>query len=100
MTPDLRARIYERLATIPEPCSIAMLRTVSIAEMGLVEKVTFADGHVVVELCLTDPACVHFRAMQAYIADVLVELPEVQSVEVVQVLDRLWTPERAERSAA
>ena len=100
MSPDLRARIDARLALVPEPCSIAMRKPVNIAQMGLIDDVAFDGGHVVVTLCLTDPACVHFRSMQAYIAGVLTELPEVRSVEVVQVTDKLWTPDRAEMGAA
>jgi metal-sulfur cluster biosynthetic enzyme len=100
VTPELRARIDARLALVPEPCSIAMLKPVNIAQMGLIDAVAFDDGHVTVTLCLTDPACVHFRSMQSYIAGVLSDLPEVISVEVVQVTDKLWTPDRAEIGTA
>ena len=62
--------------------------------MGLIEDIAFADGHAVVTLCLTDPACVHFSALQRFIADALADLSEVTAVTVRQTLDTLWTPDR------
>lgn len=91
----LLAEIAARLDRIPEPCSIAMRRTVSLAAMGLVDDVVIADnGEVTVTLCLTDAACVHFTAMQRYIADEIAGLPGITGVQVVQTLDKLWTPDR------
>lgn len=74
-----------------EPCSIAMRTPVDIVEMGLIEDVRLDGGRVEVELCLTDPGCVHFHAMRRYITDVLLELDGVASVDVTQTLDTLWT---------
>ncbi len=71
-----------------------MGKPTTIGEMGLVEEIDFIEGHAKITLCLTDPACVHFQAMQRFIADVLIDLPEVESVEVVQTLSELWSPER------
>lgn len=89
------ADLLARLRRVTEPCSIAMRRPIDIVDMGLVERIDVDAGHVRVELCLTDPACVHFRALQRYIADVLLEHGGVESVEVVQTVDELWTPDRA-----
>ena len=87
--------IAARLDRIPEPCSIAMGGTVSLAAMGLVDDVAISeDGGVTVTLCLTDAACVHFGAMQRFIADELSKLPGISNVQVVQTLDKLWTPDR------
>ena len=53
--------IRTRLDTIPDPCSIAMGKPMSLLEMGLVENVAIAaDGAVTITLCLTDTACTHF----------------------------------------
>lgn len=91
----LRAEIGVRLDRIPEPCSIAMGGKVSLGAMGLVEDVAIDEsGAVIVTLCLTDPACVHFGAMQRFIADELEPLDGVKSVRVVQTLEALWTPDR------
>jgi len=91
----LIADISARLDTIPEPCSIAMGTTVSLAGMGLVDDIAIADnGEVTVTLCLTDPGCVHFASMQRFIADEIAPLDGVSAVKVVQTLDKLWTPDR------
>ena len=89
------AAIHARLATIPEPCSLAMGRPTTITGMGLVEAVALTDdGAVTVTLCLTDAACVHFRGMQAFIRDELLAIKGITSVDVRQTLDMLWTPDR------
>ena len=90
----LVARIRERVAAIPEPCAIAMGRKMTLGEMGLIEDVVVTGGHATITLCLTDTACVHFRAMQDYIRDVLHDLPELTGVTVNQTLTELWTPDR------
>jgi metal-sulfur cluster biosynthetic enzyme len=97
----LNAAIRAALATVPEPCSIAMGRTVSLTQMGLVDAVDVADdGAVTITLCLTDAACVHFRSMQQFISDAVRPLAGVTSVRVGQTLDKLWTPDRAEAAPA
>lgn len=92
---QLRQEIAARLDAIPEPCSIAMGGTTSLAGMGLVDDVAIGDdGQVTITLCLTDPACAHFAGMQRFIADEVGPLEGVTGVKVVQVLDKLWTPGR------
>lgn len=86
--------VRARLATVPEPCGLLMGTPLDICEMGLVESVACADGHVRVELVLTDTSCVHFAGLRRYIADVLRELPGVESVEVTASTTVLWTPDR------
>lgn len=97
MTAEILADIAARLATIPEPCSLAMGKPTTITGMGLVEDVALTDnGAVTVTLCLTDAACVHFRGMQAYIRDALLTIDGVTAVDVRQTLDTLWTPDRVQ----
>jgi metal-sulfur cluster biosynthetic enzyme len=92
--PALLARIEAALERVVEPCSLAFGKPVSIVAMGLVERIEVADGRARITLCLTDAACIHFAGMQRFIRDELLELREIESVEVVQTLDRLWTPDR------
>lgn len=87
-------RIHALVASIPEPCALAMRRPTTIEQMGLIDEVRFADGRATITLCLTDPACVHFAAMKTFIADRLRAIPEVTSVEVIQTTTQLWTPDR------
>ncbi len=90
----LTERILAALASVPEPCSIAFRKPISIVEMGLVEHIKVTGCHAEITLCLTDTACVHFTGMQQYIRDVLLQLTDISSVDVRQTLDQLWTPDR------
>ena len=94
---SIRQAIFAQLATIPEPCGIAMGRSINICEMGLIEDVFIDGGKVKIVLCLTDPGCIHFSALQRYIRDVVSLVDSVQTVEVVQTTERLWTPDREMR---
>src|ERR1700722_3448996 len=91
---DLRNLIMERLATIAEPCGIAMRLAINICDMGLIEEGSIVSGDVKIILCLTDPACIHFASLQSYISDVLRDLEGVNGVEVTQTTKVLWTPDR------
>ena len=92
---DVRARLHR----VVEPCSIAMRRPVSIVQMGLIDDIQLNGGVARISLCLTDAACVHFTGMQRGIADALADLPGIDSVEVVQVTDKLWDPDRYNEAA-
>lgn len=88
--------ISAALDGIPEPCSIAMGRATSLLGMGLLDDIAVSEaGEVTITLCLTDAACVHFRLMQQFITDAVSGLTGVTRVQVVQTLDKLWTPDRA-----
>ena len=91
---DLTARILDQLRLIPEPCSIAMGSEVNLVQMGLVDGIEIDEGDVTVTLCLTDASCIHFRAMQRFIADGVLALPGVSKVSVLQTADKIWTADR------
>ena len=86
--------LWAQLAKVAEPCSLAMGSPMSICDMGLVEEVAFDQGIVRVVLCLTDPACVNYSKICAYVTDVLKELTLVERVEITQTTSVLWTPDR------
>ncbi|MFC4011166.1 iron-sulfur cluster assembly protein [Nonomuraea purpurea] len=86
--------IRAQLSRIPEPCGILMRSPLDICQMGLVDRIECADGHVRVELVLTDSSCVHFTGLRRYITDLLCELPGVETVEVTASTTVLWTPDR------
>ena len=86
------AQVLQALRAVPEPCSIAMRAPTDIYSMGLVERVEIDGSHVHVTLVLTDPSCVHFSAMQRYIADELNALPGVDQVTVTASTSQLWVP--------
>lgn len=94
LTMPTEDEILAQLRRVPEPCGFLMRTPLNICEMGLVETIEREAGHVRVELVLTDTSCVHFAGMRGYIADVLQELPGVESVTVTASTTTLWTPDR------
>ena len=91
----LLEEIHARLDAIPDPCSIAMGKPMSLLEMGLVENVAIAaNGAVTVTLCLTDTACVHFGGMRDYIEQSLQDIAGIGSVCVDHTTEIVWTDER------
>jgi metal-sulfur cluster biosynthetic enzyme len=90
----LIATIEAALSSVTEPCSISFGKPISIVEMGLIERIDVCGDHAEITLCLTDAACIHFAGMQRFIRDELLALPEINTVEVKQTLDQLWTPDR------
>jgi metal-sulfur cluster biosynthetic enzyme len=93
-----REAVLGQLRNVAEPCSIAMGHPLDICEMGLIDDIEIADGHVRITLCLTDPGCIHLRGIRQFITDELMALDGVRSVEVRQSLNDLWTPERMGRT--
>ena len=89
-----RDALWAQLGKVVEPCSLAMGDPMSICDMGLVEEVVFDRGTVRVVLCLTDPGCVNYGMICAFIGDALKQLAGVEQVEVVQTTRVLWTPDR------
>jgi metal-sulfur cluster biosynthetic enzyme len=94
---DLPSLIRSRLATIPEPCSLAFGVPTNLVAMGLIDDVFISpEGVVTITMCLTDAGCVHFTSMKMYIGDEVGALEGVREVRVIQALDKLWTPDRVQ----
>src|ERR1700688_337019 len=92
--PTDTASLMAQLERVAEPCSLSMGRPMSICDMGLIEELRFERGVVSVVLCLTDPGCINYPKIRQYITDVLMEVPEVESVKVSLSTTQLWTPDR------
>ncbi|HEX4107382.1 MAG TPA: iron-sulfur cluster assembly protein [Solirubrobacteraceae bacterium] len=89
-----REALLEELRGVPEPCSLLVRAPTNIVDMGLVDEIACENGHVRVELVLTDPSCVHFTGTRRYITDLVLEVDGVESVEVTMSTTTLWTPDR------
>lgn len=87
-------RIEEALHRVPEPCGLLMREPIDICDMGLVDLIEHDAGRVRIVLVLTDASCVHFTGLQRYIADVVGELPGIESVTVDASTTDMWTPDR------
>jgi metal-sulfur cluster biosynthetic enzyme len=96
VTPD-RDTLMDALRDVYDPCCAD--RGISIVDMGVVEDVRVADGHVDVDLVLTTGWCPFVATMSSAIPDRLREVDGVDTVDVQVVWDPVWTPERLAPSA-
>ena len=85
--------IVAALRTVADPCSLAMGAPIDVWDLGLVQEVEEADGHVTVHLLLTDFSCSYFRDMRRHIIDALLAVPGVDTAEVTLSTDSLWSPD-------
>jgi metal-sulfur cluster biosynthetic enzyme len=97
MTGPTPEDVLAQLRKVTDPCSIKMCAPVDIWELGLVEAVELDGRTARVTLVLTDVSCVFYRDIRRHVADVLLELPGVDTVEVTLAGDVLWTPDRMRR---
>ena len=89
--------VRDALRDVYDPCCAD--RGISIVDMGVVEDVRVADGHVEVDLVLTTGWCPFVASMSSAIPDRLQAMPGVESVDVQVVWDPVWTQERLSESA-
>jgi len=92
-----RAAIIDALRDVYDPCCAD--RGISIVDMGVVEDVRVAGGHVDVDLVLTTGWCPFVATMSSAIPDRLTQLQGVDSVDVQVVWDPVWTTDRLSESA-
>lgn len=89
--------VRDALRDVYDPCCAD--RGISIVDMGVVEDVRVAGGHVEVDLVLTTGWCPFVANMSTAIPDRLDRLDGVESVDVRVVWDPVWTQERLSPSA-
>jgi metal-sulfur cluster biosynthetic enzyme len=89
--------VLDALRDVYDPCCAD--RGISIVDMGVVEDVRVAGGHVEVDLVLTTGWCPFVASMSNAIPDRLNVLDGVESVDVRVVWDPVWTQERLSESA-
>jgi metal-sulfur cluster biosynthetic enzyme len=92
-----RAVLIDALREVYDPCCAD--RGVSIIDMGVVEDVRHAGGHVEVDLIPTTGWCPFVANMSAAIPEALKALPGVETVDVKVVWEPAWTPDRLSESA-
>jgi metal-sulfur cluster biosynthetic enzyme len=96
VSPD-RDTLIAALREVHDPCCAD--RGISIVDMGVLEDVRVAGGHVDVDLVLTSGWCPFVATMSSAIPDRLREVDGVDTVDVRVVWDPVWTPERLSPSA-
>ena len=97
MTGISEEHIVDALREVYDPCCAD--RGISIVDMGVVEDVRAAGGHVEVDLVLTTGWCPFVANMSTAIPERLRELDGVETVDVKVVWDPVWTEERLSPSA-
>lgn len=96
----LEDRIRERLEEVLDPCSTFTERPQSIVDLGLVDGVSIDDRDVTVELLPTNQLCMYIPHMTEDIENRIGELPEIDSITVETVADKVWTQDRMTEEAA
>jgi metal-sulfur cluster biosynthetic enzyme len=93
-----RPAVIDALKEVYDPCCAD--RGISIVDMGVVEDVRCAGGHVDIDLVLTSGWCPFVATMSSSIPDALKGVPGVESVDVKVVWDPVWTMDRLSPEAA
>lgn len=76
----LERRVRERLDEVIDPCSAANGTDLSIIEMGLLDEVDVAGGHVTVSMRLTSPFCMQLPYFVEEVDERVGAIDEVVSV--------------------
>lgn len=92
--PELEGRIREKLDAVLDPCSTFTQKPQSIVDLGLVDDVSIDEEDVTVDLLPTNQFCMYVPHMSEEIENRLEEIPEVDSVTVETVADKVWTQDR------
>jgi metal-sulfur cluster biosynthetic enzyme len=89
---DVPQRFIDALADVYDPC--CREKGISVIDMGLLHRVSVADGHARVELLLTSGWCPFAARVLTDVRERVEALPDVDSAEVEVVWDEAWTTDR------
>ena len=84
------ASIYDVLDTVKDP----EIDTVSVIDLGMIERVKINDGHVRIEVLPTFSGCPALTIIQQNIEKAVAQLENVQKVDVVFINSPAWTSDR------
>lgn len=98
-TPALEDRVREQLDEVLDPCSTFTETPQSIVDLGLVDGVAIEDGDVTVDLLPTNQLCMYIPHMTEDIETRVGTLPEVDTVTVETVAEKVWTRDRMTETA-
>lgn len=85
--------VMSRLQGIIDPCSAATNVPLSIVEMGMVEKVEFASGNVVIAFRMTSPLCHALPYFEMEVERVLGGMPGIDAVRCTFDHGANWEPD-------
>jgi metal-sulfur cluster biosynthetic enzyme len=85
--------VISRLHEVIDPCSAATRVPLSIVEMGMIERVDIASGHVAVALRMTSPFCHALPYFEMEIDRVLTGLPGYSGITCTFDHGGNWEPD-------
>ena len=91
--------VYEALNMVKDPCMVAGGHDLSILDLGLVYSVEAKDGHVKVDMTLTEVGCIFTHRVFGDVYEAIEALTGVKEVEVVPRWTPVWTEERLNQKA-
>ena len=91
--------VYEALKAVKDPCMVAGGHDLSILDLGLVYSVEAKDGHVKVDMTLTEVGCIFTHRVFGDVYEAIEALTGVKEVEVVPRWTPVWTEERLNQKA-
>jgi ring-1,2-phenylacetyl-CoA epoxidase subunit PaaD len=86
----IESQVWEKLKKVTDP----EIPTVSLIEMGMVEKVTIDGKMVTVNLIPTFIGCPALTMMEEDVIEAVSEIDEVEDVQVVFLKNPIWTSDR------
>ena len=93
MTPVSQEEVMTRLQGIVDPCSAATNVPLSVVEMGMIDKVEFASGNVVVAFRMTSPLCHALPYFEMEVERVLGGMPGIDAVSCTFDHGANWEPD-------
>lgn len=88
-----REEVMWRLHRIIDPCSVATNVPLSIVEMGMVEKVEFVSGTVIVAFRMTSPLCHALPYFEMEVERVLADMPGIDAIKCTFDHGANWEPD-------
>jgi metal-sulfur cluster biosynthetic enzyme len=89
----LQEEVMARLQGIVDPCSAATNVPLSVVEMGMIEKVEFAAGNLVVAFRMTSPLCHALPYFEMETERVLAGIPGIDAVTCIFDYGATWQPD-------
>jgi metal-sulfur cluster biosynthetic enzyme len=90
----LRHEVDQALGRVLDPCSVFNGSNLSLADLGMVERVDIVEGEVNVQLFLDDPTCLFYFEITRNIRAELEALEGVCAVTFEMKVDEIWTEDR------
>jgi len=86
--------IWERICSIEDPCHVLADYSLTLVDLGVINRVEFDDGYVEVGLTYTELGCSFAPRILERLEQEVMAVPGVTSMDVVYEPFPPWTPDR------